>query len=91
MMRSAMEKAGFVDAHEKLYKIPLGPWAKDKILKEAGWLHCSHWNAALEGWAMWLLTHFGEPVPWIKDEVQVYLAKVRLELKNPHTHGWNYG
>ncbi|KAJ6105283.1 hypothetical protein N7523_010093 [Penicillium sp. IBT 18751x] len=90
-MRGAMEKAGFVDAHEKLYKIPLGPWAKDKILKEAGQLHYAHWNAALEGWAMWLLTHFGEPVPWTKDEVQVYLAKVRLELKNPHTHGWNYG
>ncbi|KAJ6112317.1 hypothetical protein N7523_008378 [Penicillium sp. IBT 18751x] len=90
-MRGAMEKAGFVDAHEKLYKIPLGPWAKDKILKEAGRLHYAHWNAALEGWAMWLLTHFGEPVPWTKDEVQVYLAKVRLELKNPHTHGWNYG
>ncbi|KAF7517698.1 hypothetical protein PCG10_001073 [Penicillium crustosum] len=90
-MRGAMEKAGFVDSHEKLYKIPLGPWAKDKILKEAGQLHYAHWNAALEGWAMWLLTHFGEPEPWTTDEVQVYLAKVRLELKNPDTHGWNYG
>lgn len=90
-MRGAMEKAGFVDTHEKLYRIPLGPWAKDKILKEAGQIHYAHWNAALEGWAMWLLTHFGEPVPWTKEEVHVYLAKVRLELKNPHTHGWNYG
>lgn len=90
-MRGAMEKAGFVDTHEKLYRIPLGPWAKDKVLKEAGQLHYAHWNAALEGWAMWLLTHFGQPVPWTKDEVHVYLARVRLELKNPHTHGWNYG
>ena len=30
-------------------KIPLGPWAKDKILKEAGRLHYAHWKAALGG------------------------------------------
>ncbi|CAL5870647.1 uncharacterized protein PFLUO_LOCUS4887 [Penicillium psychrofluorescens] len=88
-MRSAIEKAGFVDVHEQKYKIPLGPWPRDKLLKEVGHLECAHWNAALEGWAMWLLTHFGEPVPWKKEEVQVYLAKVRAELKDPHIHGYN--
>ncbi|KAJ5253158.1 hypothetical protein N7489_003568 [Penicillium chrysogenum] len=63
-MSSAIEKAGFVDKHEERYKIPLGPWPKDKLLKEAGHLQYAHWNAALEGWAMWLLTHFGKPEPW---------------------------
>ncbi|KAJ5345780.1 hypothetical protein N7452_003784 [Penicillium brevicompactum] len=87
-MRSAIEKAGFVDVHEEKYKIPMGPWPKDKLLKEAGHLQYAHWNAALEGWAMWLLTHFGEPEPWTKEEVQVYLAKVRAELKNPHIHAY---
>lgn len=87
-MRSAIEKAGFVDVHEERYKIPMGPWSKDKLLKEAGHLQYAHWNAALEGWAMWLLTHFGEPEPWTKEEVQVYLAKVRAELKNPHIHAY---
>ncbi|KAJ5556760.1 hypothetical protein N7494_000675 [Penicillium frequentans] len=89
-MRRAIEKAGFVDMHEEKNKIPLGPWAKDKLLKEAGHLQYAHWNAALEGWAMWLLTHFGEPEPWTKEEVQVYLAKVRAELKNPHIHAYNW-
>lgn len=87
-MRADIEKAGFVDVHEKLYKIPLGPWAKDRLLKEAGQLQNAHWNAALEGWAMWLLTHFGEPKPWTKEEVQVYLAKVRAELRDPHIHSY---
>ncbi|CAG8358637.1 unnamed protein product [Penicillium salamii] len=87
-MRSAIEKAGFVDVHEENYKIPLGPWPRDKLLKEAGHLQYAHWNAALEGWAMWLLTHYGEPEPWTKEEVQVYLAKVRTELKNPHIHAY---
>jgi hypothetical protein len=89
-MRSAIEKAGFVDVHEEKHKIPLGPWPKDKLLKEVGHLQYAHWNAALEGWAMWLLTHFGEPVPWMKEEVQVYLAKVRVELKDPHIHAYNF-
>ncbi|KAJ5296612.1 uncharacterized protein N7443_007505 [Penicillium atrosanguineum] len=90
-MRSAIEKAGFVDIREEKYKIPLGPWAKDKLLKEAGHLQFAHWNAALEGWAMWLLTHFGEPEPWTKEEVQVYLSKVRKELRDPHIHAYEPG
>ena len=89
-MRGSIEKAGFVDVHEELVKVPLGPWPKDKVLKEVGKLENAHWNAALEGWAMWLLTHFGEPVPWMKEEVQVYLAKVRRDLKDSSIHGYNY-
>ncbi|KXG51517.1 uncharacterized protein PGRI_089100 [Penicillium griseofulvum] len=89
-MRGAIEKAGFVDVQEKLYKIPLGPWPKDKVLKEAGQLQYAHWVAALEGWAMWLLTKHGAPTPWTQAEVQVYLSKVRAELRNPRTHAYEY-
>ncbi|KAJ5238532.1 hypothetical protein N7468_003151 [Penicillium chermesinum] len=72
-MRGAIEKAGFVD---------------DRILKEAGQLQNAHWNTALEGWAMWLLTHHGAPKPWTREEVQVYLAKIREELRDPHIHAY---
>ncbi|PLN84923.1 S-adenosyl-L-methionine-dependent methyltransferase [Aspergillus taichungensis] len=89
-MRGAMEKAGFVDMHEKLYKIPLGPWPKNKILKEIGRLQYFHWTSALEGWALWLLTKYGAPSPWTNDEVQAYLAKIQVELQNPHIHGYEY-
>ncbi|KAJ5421538.1 hypothetical protein N7491_009983 [Penicillium cf. griseofulvum] len=89
-MRGAIEKAGFVDVQEKLYKVPLGPWPKDKVLKEAGQLQYAHWVAALEGWAMWLLTKHGAPTPWTPPEVQVYLSKVRAELRNPRTHAYEY-
>jgi len=89
-MRGAIEKAGFVDVHEEKCKIPIGPWPKNKLLKEVGRLQYAHWNAALEGWAMWLLTHFGEPRPWTKEEVQVYLAQVRVELKDRHIHAYNF-
>ncbi|KAJ5642917.1 uncharacterized protein N7484_005424 [Penicillium longicatenatum] len=35
-MRASIEKAGFVDVHEKNVKWPIGPWPKDKTLKELG-------------------------------------------------------
>ncbi|KAJ5686814.1 hypothetical protein N7536_009433 [Penicillium majusculum] len=85
-MRGTMEKAGFVDIQEKAYQWPIGPWARDQKYKEAGVVNFQHWLSGMEGWCMWLLTHFGAPNPWTKDEVIVYLAKVRSELKNPRYH-----
>lgn len=90
-MRSSIEKAGFIDVHEVVYKIPIGPWARDKVLKEIGQLNYLHWSTGLEGYSMWLLTKFGLPTPWSSEQVRVYLAQVRRELKNPHYHRYEYG
>jgi hypothetical protein len=85
-MRQGLEKAGFVDIHEKRYRCPIGPWARDATLKEAGRLHYHHWATGMEGWAMFMLTKWGLPKPWSKEEVQVLVAQVRRELKDPHLH-----
>ena len=85
-MKAAMEKAGFIDAHEKLYKCPIGGWAKDPVLKDAGKVNQHHWSSGLDGWAMWLLTRYGTPQPWSAEAVQVYVAKVRQEMQNPQLH-----
>ncbi|PCG99219.1 Hypothetical protein PENO1_054300 [Penicillium occitanis (nom. inval.)] len=89
-MRAAIEKAGFIDVHEKLYKCPIGAWPKDPQLKDAGAINMEHWSSGLEGWAMWLLTKHGAPIPWSPDEVRVYVAKVRAELRNPKLHIYHY-
>ncbi|KAJ5355683.1 hypothetical protein N7517_010292 [Penicillium concentricum] len=85
-MRAAMEKAGF----EKEYRWPVGPWARDPTLKEAGRLHYHQWTAGTEGWGMYLLTKFGFPTPWTKEEVQVLSARARKELQDPRVHMWQY-
>lgn len=85
-MRGSMEKAGFVDIHEKMYKWPIGPWPKDSVLKEAGRLHYHQWASGMEGWIMYFLTKWGTPKPWTKEEVQVLVAKVRTEIQNPRYH-----
>ncbi|KAI9825141.1 MAG: hypothetical protein M1819_000599 [Sarea resinae] len=91
IMKGDIEKAGFVDVHEKVQKLPLGTWPKDPLLKDAGKVNKEHWLAGLEGWAMWLLTHYGAPKPWSSEEVLVYVASVRKELLNPKLHIYNYG
>ncbi|CAG8027782.1 unnamed protein product [Penicillium nalgiovense] len=85
-MHDMMQKAGFVDIQEKEYNWPIGPWARDQKYKEAGVVNFQHWLSGMEGWCMRLLTHFGAPHPWSKDEVTVYLAKIRSEIKNPRYH-----
>lgn len=49
-MRGMMEKAGFVDIHEKAYQWPIGPWARDQKYKEAGVVNFQHWLSGMEGW-----------------------------------------
>lgn len=90
MMRAAMEKAGFIDIHEKVDKLPIGPWPQDRTLEEAGRLHFHQWTTGLEGWAMYLLTKHGYPQPWSKEEVHVLVAKVRAEMQDSRIHAYQY-
>lgn len=87
--RRSIEKAGFVDIHEKVYKWLIGPWPRDKLLKEVGAVNFHHWSSGLEGYIMFVLTKFGEPKPWSKDEVLVHAARIRSELTNPRHHGYH--
>lgn len=89
-MRAAIEKAGFVDVQEILYKVPMGPWHEEPLAKEIGQLNYHHWDTGLEGYAIWLLTKFGEPSPWGSAEVEEFLTQVRMELKNPSIHIYEY-
>ncbi|KAJ5215109.1 hypothetical protein N7468_010788 [Penicillium chermesinum] len=88
-MASSIRASGFVDVHEKVYKMPIGPWPKDPRLKEAGRLNYDQWMSGMEGWVMWLLTKHGAPKPWTKEAVYVYCAKVRNEINNANYHAYH--
>lgn len=51
-MKAAIEAAGFVNVQEKVYKIPIGEWTKNPLLKEAGKFNKAHILAGIEGYAM---------------------------------------
>lgn len=90
-MRASIEKAGFVDVHERYDKWPIGAWPRDKTLKEAGLVNAQHWLAGMEGYSMYLLTKYGDPVPWTQQEVLVYVAEMRKALRNPRYHAFQRG
>lgn len=88
-MDSSIEEAGFVDIHEKTYKWPIGPWPQEQIFKDAGMVNMHHWMTGLEGWCMWLLTKYGPPEPWKKEDVYVYCARIRNEIKSAQVHAYH--
>lgn len=85
-MRDSIEAAGFTNIQEKLYKVPIGTWARHPILKDAGRLNEEQFREGMEGYALYLLTHIGDPEPMTADEVKGYLAVIRSELEEKHWH-----
>lgn len=75
LMRAGIENAGFINVHERDFKMPLGEWPKHPIYKEAGRLNKINFMQGLEGWLMYAFTRFGLPQPWTPEEVLVYVGK----------------
>jgi hypothetical protein len=73
-----LRAAGFVNIHAKHYKWPIGPWAKGEKNKLLG-------RFALEDTMDWLpssaLALFTQMFGWSREEVEVFLASVRKEIK----------
>ncbi|KAF2204216.1 S-adenosyl-L-methionine-dependent methyltransferase [Delitschia confertaspora ATCC 74209] len=74
---------GFVDIHAKQYNWPIGRWAKGKKNKALG-------TYVMEDLHDWLpssaLALFTRVLKWSREEVEVFLATVRNELKDKSRH-----
>ncbi|KAF2136490.1 uncharacterized protein K452DRAFT_292338 [Aplosporella prunicola CBS 121167] len=77
------KEAGFVNIHHEKFKLPIGPWAKEKRQKEAGLLNLMQVIDGLEGFS---LRVFVDILKWDIKEVQVLLAQVRQDLKDKSIH-----
>jgi ubiquinone/menaquinone biosynthesis C-methylase UbiE len=62
------EAAGFVDVHEKVLKLPMNPWPKDKHLKTLGSMSEENWLAGLQGFTV---GPFSRILNWSKTEIEV--------------------
>jgi len=51
-----LKDAGFVNVEERIIKIPIGPWPKDKKLKTVGHYACASLVDGLEGLSLGPLT-----------------------------------
>ena len=71
-------EAGFVDIHEEVFELPLGPWHDDPHMKRIGEINIKIWEEGVSGWAMAVLTRV---MGWSMTEVEVWLVNVREALR----------
>ncbi|PNP82084.1 hypothetical protein FNYG_04645 [Fusarium nygamai] len=76
-------KAGFVDVQQEVRKLPIGPWPKDLKLKELGRYQAIQESKVIDSYTPKL---FEYALGWSADEIQVLMAKVKNELRDPAVH-----
>lgn len=80
-----LEDAGFTNVEEKVFKVPIGPWAKNSILKTVGRYFRSSLYDGLQGLAMATLTR---GLGWDSADVERFLVDVRKGLLDPTQHAY---
>lgn len=85
LFKSWLERACYVDVKDKLFKVPINQWPKDKKMKEIGRYETLNVAEGLEGWSMALFTRV---LGWEKDDVLVYLEKIKKEFRNRKVHAY---
>jgi len=75
-----MKDAGFINVENVFLPLPIGPWPKDKKLKEIGSYNLWHTLDGLEAFSLRVLTTVYK---WEVEEVTVFLAQVRKNFFNP--------
>lgn len=51
-----MRRVGLESVTETRFRVPIGPWAKDKKMKEIGQYNRLQWEEGIENWVLFLLT-----------------------------------
>ncbi|SCO76926.1 related to TAM domain methyltransferase [Fusarium oxysporum] len=75
--------AGFENVREEIRKMPLGSWPKDPKLKEIGKYQSIQEAQAIESYTPQI---FSAVLGWSQEEIQVFMAKVKNEIKDPSIH-----
>jgi ubiquinone/menaquinone biosynthesis C-methylase UbiE len=80
-----LEKAGFEDVQQHVFKIPSSPWPKDPRLKRIGAFELANF---LEGAEALIMRGFTTVLGGSREEALVLAAKARKEVKNPKMHSY---
>lgn len=87
MKRNAqlLRDAGFINIEQKIFKIPLGTWPKNKTMKVIGLYMRSVIYDGLQGISM---GPFTRALKWTPEEVELFLVDVRKSLMDASTHSY---
>lgn len=83
-----MKAEGFHDVVAIPIKWPINPWPRDEKYKQLGWWVMENFVWGCESMSLALFTR---ALGWDADEVRVFMAQVRHDLRNPKIHAyWNF-
>jgi len=85
-IKSWMEENGYVDIHEHVSKIPIGPWPRDRRLKQIGGWWLANLISGLSGFTYKLFGPDG--LGWSRCEIEVELAAVRKDAAMKDVHSY---
>ncbi|CCE35190.1 uncharacterized protein CPUR_02121 [Claviceps purpurea 20.1] len=85
IQQQSFDEAGFIDKTMRRYKIPIGPWAKDRKLADVGRIAGVALENDLEGITQ-MLWHNVLQRP--ENEYNVWLATIHKALRNPKVHSY---
>lgn len=63
LVKQVYLEAGFVDVHERVFKMPTNGWPKDERLKEMGRMWERQFQAGLSGFSFWLFNRAFDRTP----------------------------
>ncbi|KAF4457102.1 hypothetical protein F53441_890 [Fusarium austroafricanum] len=82
--RKAMEEAGFINIQEFDFRNPIGTWPKDPVEKQMGAYTKHGLETDSEGFILFIAHTLG----WSREEILVYIAQFRREIKAGKQHGY---
>ncbi|GFF33395.1 hypothetical protein IFM46972_03878 [Aspergillus udagawae] len=82
-----MERAGFVEVREQVFKVPLGEWSEDPKWKRVGGTYSYQLLKSLEVYSMRLFTR---TLGWLKEDTDALLARVREQLQQENLRLYSY-
>ncbi|KAF2138077.1 uncharacterized protein K452DRAFT_234911 [Aplosporella prunicola CBS 121167] len=80
-----LKDAGFVNVEDRITKVPIGPWAKNKLLRKTGLYLQAIGLDGLQAIAMAPMTR---GLGWSPQSVEVFLKDVRDQMKDPSIHAY---
>lgn len=81
--KEQLEEAGFTDVKEVVYKWPTNRWPKNQKMRELGAWQYENYCGGLESISLAVFTRILE---WTPEELTVFLAQVRNEMKDMKVH-----
>ncbi|KAK3400929.1 S-adenosyl-L-methionine-dependent methyltransferase [Sordaria brevicollis] len=80
-----LKKAGFINLTTQTFKMPVSPWPQDPKRKELGAFARAGLTGDIEGILQYV---FGNVMGWSQEEIAVFTAHLRQELKDKDIHAY---